>query len=328
MTDPKKSTAAGGRRLILVNSYGPMAASLVGGLLEKFGPMQLPVRDLGLNDYLLGRYELNCGEMQKRVREKILSHSGNIRSGGVSMLDRDSQEPRALVDVGLVEEELNKLPKTRFESIQDLYWACRDVYRKAVTYKSVPHEVDAHIEYPTDFGKNWEDAKKLYEAYVAHFDDVRAIHMHRKFENWINSIASQKFAKPSYREKLKFKPRNLIRNFKSYEAATRGVPGLHLNFEDLFERDIEDLGDEVRGFCGLPRVDIDFRSQSYDLFGKFTHYDVAFKPFDDGRVYLDDSTRRFLAACADAPGEVGGLIDKLGWTKFAWCFMKYNLNHR
>jgi len=320
MTDRKK--------LILVNSYGPMAASLVGGLLEKLGPVQLPVRDLGLNDYLLGRYGLNCGEMQKRLRKTIRSHSGNIRLGGVSMLDRDSQAPRALVDADRVEDDLDKLEETTFECIQDLYWACRDVYRKAVTYKSVPSEADAHVEYPTDFGKNWQDAQRLYEAYVGSFDDVRVIHMHRKFENWVNSIASQKFAKPSYRERLKFKPRNLIRNYKRYEAAVRGVPGLHLNFEDLFDRDIEDLAAEIREFCDLPRTEIDFRSQTYDLYGKATHFDVAFKPFDDGRVYLDESARRFLARCAEAPGEIGRVVDKLAWTRFAWCFMKYRLNHR
>lgn len=303
-----------------------MAASLVGALVEKFGAIQLPLRDLGLNDYLLGRHDINSGFMQERVQRIIQTHSASIRSGGVSMMDRDSQDSRPLADILRVEKQLAEFKSATFENIEELYAACRRVYGNAVVYKPVTGDPGMHVEYPTDFGKNHEVAERLYESYVDSFKDVRMIHMHREFDGWINSLASQKFQKPHVKDKFKFKIRNMIRNYNNYEDAVSKLPGLHLKFDELFDGHIEELAEKVRNSCDLPEQSADLRKETYDLYGKPTPYEKAFKPFDDERVYLDHPFRGELARYAKSSQNMGIVREKMVWARYLWCLFKYQSN--
>ena len=40
-------------RLILINSFGPMASSVIASILEKFGYLNLPLRKRDFHEYLI-----------------------------------------------------------------------------------------------------------------------------------------------------------------------------------------------------------------------------------------------------------------------------------
>ena len=46
-------------KLIVINSFGPMGSTVVSKSIEHYGFLNLPLRKLGLNDYLAGIRDLN-----------------------------------------------------------------------------------------------------------------------------------------------------------------------------------------------------------------------------------------------------------------------------
>src|SRR5690554_5312251 len=98
-----------------------MGSALLGGFIEKLGAVNVPLRQYGLSEYLLGMYDLDSGVMQERVAKWIERHSQPIRLGGVNVLDRDSQSPRPFSDLDRVRGRLDQIRQARYESIQDLH---------------------------------------------------------------------------------------------------------------------------------------------------------------------------------------------------------------
>ena len=46
-------------KIVLVNSTGPMGSTVVGSLIEKFDFINIPLRKLGLHDYLVGMRDIS-----------------------------------------------------------------------------------------------------------------------------------------------------------------------------------------------------------------------------------------------------------------------------
>ena len=40
-------------KLVVISSFGPMGSTVVASIVEKFGYLNLPIRKMGLTDYLL-----------------------------------------------------------------------------------------------------------------------------------------------------------------------------------------------------------------------------------------------------------------------------------
>lgn len=276
------------RRLIVLNSFGPMGSTLLAGLLEKLGFGNVPFRKNGLHQYLMGEVSLNSGYMQDRLKKTLAAHSELDMRGGVSVLDRDNQKPSALTDYARVEKQLDEIAKHKFENFQDLYMACRKIYDDAVIYKKPAHNENWYIDLTVDIHRF--DPDTLVQKYRENFDDVRFIHLHRDFRGWINALASQAIVSKLVSSKLIFQPHKRYADFKLYEDRVKQIPGLHIDFDDLFETPIGDLAKQLADFLDVPCPDIDFKKTDYDLYGKITPYDVAFKKFDDNVEYLKPGT--------------------------------------
>ncbi len=287
-------------KLVLVNSFGPMGSTLLAGLLEKFGFGNAPLRKIHLHQYLMEETDLNSGLMQKRLEEILISHSKPSTSGGVSVLDRSDQKPKALTDINLVRDDLEQLKKRKFSSIEQLYQACRETYFKAIVYKPVTTKADLHMELTVDIHRFNPD--ELYARYQDNFKEVYMIHLHRNFKGWINSLASQAFVHPEIKNRIKFFPHLRYADYDLYERSVARMPGLHMPFDELFDTPVEDIARRIAAFVKEPVPVIDLRNEKYDLYGKSLSYQKAFTRFDDNIEYLKPATLDYFEKLACSGG--------------------------
>jgi len=272
-----------------------MASTLLSGLAEKMGFSNTPLRKLGLNQYLMGEYALDCGYMEGRLKSTLTEHAKPAMRGGVSVLDRDNQKPRSLVDIEKVRAQLHD--HIEAHDVQDLYFKCRKLYLDAVTYKEVRSNPDWQIEMTVDIHRFHH--KALFDAYQTHFDDVKMIHLHRPFDSWINSLASQAFVHPDLKQRMMFFPHMRYADYALYEDAVAAMPGLHIQFDEMFDTPIEKLAQNIADFADVPAPTCNLREDIYDMYGKAVPFEKAFTRFDDHQVFLKPKSRAYMQALTD-----------------------------
>ena len=77
------------KNLILVNSTGPMGASLVASIIEHMNYINLPVRKRGLNDYIIKKRNFKRDNFFKNRTIQILEkYSKKIQISGLSIRER------------------------------------------------------------------------------------------------------------------------------------------------------------------------------------------------------------------------------------------------
>lgn len=280
-------------KLLVINSFGPMASTLLSGLMEKFGYTNVPLRKMGLHQYLIGQLTLDSGYMQGRLAAILKDHSKEGLRGGVSVLDRNNQKPSALLDYNAV---INRLDDIKAASVQDLYVQCRKLYYDAVIYKTIESNTDWHIEMTTDIHRY--DHKALYGAYQEHFDDVKMIHLHRPLGGWMNSLASQAFVHPDIKQRIMFFPHLRYADYALYEEAVAVMPGMHIQFDEFFDSPITELAAQISAFVGVSVPECDLTAEAYDMYGKIVPYERAFTRFDDGQVFLSERTKQMFCELA------------------------------
>jgi len=273
-------------KLVLVNSTGPMGSSVISAIVEKFGYLNIPVRNLGLEEYLGGEPDATPELLKDRFSSIPGSTGAKVAVGGVSIVDRDTSDPRSLVDKTMLEREFQCVRDKEFASIAQLYDELRRIFAVAITYKKSCHVSGKHVELTTAFHKYDPDA--IYRSYQSAFGDVTLIHMHRDFLGWIESLASQRFASP--RKRFVFVFRWERQRFLEYERKTKACPGLHLDFEFLFIPHTRETMRRISEEISEPLPDIAWESESYDLYGNLKNYHAAFTKADTRGRYLSRAT--------------------------------------
>jgi hypothetical protein len=275
-------------KLVVVNSLGPMGSSCVAAIVEKFGFMNLPVRKHGLNDYLCGERGLEDPFFKERFIEVFKGHGRkNIKIGGVNIEDRDVKIPGGLINFSLIESCVEELENKQFDSIASMYKEFRELYASAIIYKSNNSKPGNHVELATTLYRYPSD--KIYSAHLNQFGDTVFIHMHRDFVGWLESSASQHFVQPDKRYRFKF--HSYLKRYQTYERSTKHIPGVHINFSDLFlpntGRVIDKISSAVRRDVG----EVDWRSESFDLYGKVRSFQETFVQADYEGKYFSAITR-------------------------------------
>ena len=203
----------------------------------------------------------------------------------------------------------------KFESIQSMYVAIRHLYAKAVIYKEdLDVGNDLIIEMAVDLGKY--DGEYLFDCYQKNFDKVSIIHMHRSFESWIDSLASQAFTHVNLKSRLKFFPHLCFNDYMLYEEQTRKMPGLHLNFDDLFARDTQDLLDDIAEYLGMKAPEDEWGQHGFDMYGKIVPWERAFTKADNLGDYLSQATLKYLSLCAEQKNFGGKLKNFNAWLHY------------
>jgi len=280
--------------VVVINSFGPMGSTVCASIIEKFGYLNIPVRKLKLHEYLLGEKNLEDDIMFKRLKVILKSHSHYRNQGGISVLDRDNSPPVRLVDISRVTNELNNFSAKNYETVKQLYSAIKSIYAKSVIYKDIPvKKCNNHIELTTDIRKFNPDL--LYQSYIKNFNSVKMIHLHRNFTNWLNSYASQWFATPFIKSDLK-----LIRLSKHYKqyieycGVINNIPGLHLNFDELFIPNTQKTIKKIGEYLSLNPPSFDWKKEKYDLYGRMSDYSKTFTVFDDNINHLSWVTKSLI----------------------------------
>jgi hypothetical protein len=271
-----------------------MGCSLLSGLVEKMGFGNFPLRKTGLHQYLMGEIALDSGYMQSRLRDIIMAHAQPAHIGGVSVLDRDNSPARTLTDPARVAGRLDSLSPA---TLTDLYFACRNIYADSVIYKQVTSNPGWHAEQTVDIHRF--DPAALYARYTDNFENVKMIHMHRPFPQWINSLAAQGFVHPQLKNRVKFFPHMRYADYRLYERCLEKMPGLHLHFDDLFDTPIDALAQKIAAYLDVPAPSIDLKAQDYDLYGKLVPYQNAFTRFDDNIEYLRRDTLTYFVTISN-----------------------------
>lgn len=280
-------------KIVVINSNGPMGSSVVGAIVEKFGYLNAPLRNLGLNRCLLSKKETERTQFKKKFVNIFTSQSKMIKMGGVSMLDRDSSPSYCVIDKSSIESEVSAIEKTDFTCISDLYGSLRSAYAKAVRYKTIKHVPGKHIEYTTYFDQY--PTKELCDAYIDEFKDVVFIHMHRNFVGWVESVMSQYFS-GSRRWRI-ILLHALHRRYVNYENKIKDCPGMHIDFDYLFNEKRNQVINAIAEELGEPVPDIEWENISYDLYGQLRDFSSTFTLADIEGTHLSSGTRWFIKYC-------------------------------
>lgn len=295
-----------------------MGCSLLSGLIEKMGFGNFPLRKTGLHQYLMGEHSLESGYMQDRLRAIIAAHAQPGHLGGVSVLDRSGSPARALTDPARIAGRLETLTPS---SLADLYFTCRNIYADAVTYKAVTSNPGWHAEQTVDIHRF--DPAALYTRYTDNFENVKMIHMHRPFPQWINSLAAQGFVHPQLKNRIKFFPHMRYADYRLYERCVEKMPGLHLHFDDLFDAPIDALAQKIAAYLDVPPPTMDLTHEDYDLYGKLVPYKNAFTRFDDNIEYLRRDTLTYFTAIANDNAMSRPLTQINAWLCYLGDMLRY-----
>jgi hypothetical protein len=304
-------------KIVVINSSGPMASSLVAAIVEKFGYLNIPLRKIGFHDYLIGDRELSDPYIWTRMIEVAKDYGQRGRSGGVSVVDRDKGPLKRLIDSEGMIKELEILERKNYSEVSALYQAARNCYAENLLYKGRTYDPKKNIELTTDIQKF--NPQKLLNSYQDEFDKVYMIHMHRDFTDWVESLVSQRFNHPRFRTKYLFLLSSAYRQFNEYEKMVNQYPGIHINIKSLFLNNTSVTIEKIAQYIDEPLDGIIWPSEEYDLFGKLSNYNAAFTPSDYSGRYLSRSTlilikffedRSFINRFTDIIVAIMYLLDK------------------
>ena len=156
--------------------------------------LNLPLRKLKLNDYIIGNRKVNDKIMINRFLNTLENHKKKQFQGGVSVFDRNSKiNSKSLVNLNLIKSEIKSLNTKKFLNAVDMYIYLREIYNKSLNYKDTVKNYKGHVELTNDLFKY--NTKKLYKAYLKNFDKVYYINVNREFIGWFSSLSSQWFVK-------------------------------------------------------------------------------------------------------------------------------------
>jgi hypothetical protein len=274
--------------VVIINSTGPMGSTVIGSIIEKFDYINIPLRKLELHEYLVGQREFNDPFFMDRFMQVLDQHSIKRKSGGVSVKDRNSSPARQLIDKEKVQEYLSK-NNNKLSTIADLYDTVRNAYYYGLKYKKAGDYLDSHIEYTTDIVKF--EMNDLIKAYNIEFDKVFMINLHRDFIGWLESLFSQRFIHPKFKTRYFFVFHSAFNQYTEYQKKVADLPGMHVDFNELFLPNTYKLINEISEYIGRPVPNISWESEEFDLYGKLSDFHKTFNQADTSNSYISSITR-------------------------------------
>ena len=278
--------------ICLINSFGPMASSVIASIVEHMGYLNIPLRKLRLNHYINNDLDVNNLYMREKFLEIIKSHSKKTYHGGLSVIDRQSGLKHELVDLSKVKNDLENLYSKNFQNIVDQYTYLRNLYKKAVVYKEVIKKHKGHIELTTDIYKF--NQKSLYHSYLNNFDGVFYINIIRSFSSWFSSLSTQWFVDNSIKQKFQWiNIEKVYKDYQTYKDAYDQMPGLSISFDEIFYEN-KYIIKKISKYLNFEFHNVDWESVNYDLYGKLRDFEKTFTKFDDNLSILNNFTKKTL----------------------------------
>lgn len=281
-------------KLVVVNSFGPMGASLLAALIEKWGYLNLPMRGREvLVDYLLGRRDLSDPKIKDRFKSSFFQGTLYRSRGGTSVVERDSNRKNQLIDGSLATEKLEVLDARPFKTLPELYDAYRSLYAECVCYKTINSVPSWHIELATDYASY--GGKDLEAAFRQHFDHVVFFHLTRDLYEWLEATASQYMAHAD--GGTVFRLGQAIEQYEAYMDSIMRLPGVKIDFSDLVFPKLGPTLNLISIALDAPVRVTSLESEYFDVYGGMFTYENAFTKKDQpGRYFswLSRGMMRFI----------------------------------
>ena len=154
-------------KLVVINSVGPMATTLVASIIEKYGFISLPIRKRKIHQYLLNEYQLKDFTFKELTIEKLTNLSKLMNTGGVSVVDRDSLVKISRINLDLINQEIESFKLKEFETFEEMYFESMIIANKGTVYKEKLKEIKGSIEITTDITKY--NPQELYKQHIKTF---------------------------------------------------------------------------------------------------------------------------------------------------------------
>ncbi len=258
-----------------------MGSSVIASIIEHYGYLNIPVRKLKLNDYLLSIRQLNDPYMKDKMINIILAHSKKISLGGLSVEDRDKQKTKFITDPKSI-YSVREIEEMEFNSLKDMFFGLRQKYAKLVSYKNIKSYSNKHVILTTDLFK-YKNIDELIKQYEFEFKKVKFINIYRSYESWIESLCSQYMSNSSYNFFSYPFIFSASKNFKEYEIMGKKINGHDIYFEDIFCRTEETL-QKIAEFLEIDELNL--TDKDFDLYGKIHPFKKVFKKADYKGKYL------------------------------------------
>ena len=268
-------------RLVIIHSDGPMGSSSLGALLDHLGYTCLPLRKLKLEEYIAGIRPLSDPFIKLRVLSILASHTKPSKSGGNSVLARNSSN--AFVHSRLPDHlEQEAFVQYQPNSIVDLIYHCYQFAHRFFIYKSLispPRDQLGYCLFSLPHPDPHINNSFLHKASL--HPEFRLICMNRTFQPWILSLLSQDFYSPLTR------PGFLRNSFPAYAARLRlysasfPANSLVLNTPDVLYPSILHTLTPISCYLDLPQSPCSLPLHSnhlYDLFGRPSTFEHVFHP--------------------------------------------------
>ena len=278
-------------KLVVINSFGPMGASLLASLVEKWGYSNFPIR-LGpvLIKYLTGERDLSDPKLKARFRQSFFSGSRRASRSGLSVADRDNGERSQLLDLATVIEELDALDAVSFGSLAELYDAYRALYSRSIQYKSSCSLPGRHIELAVGYEGYGET--DLETAFTKQFSNVVFFHLTRDRNEWIESRVSQYMAHPDGGRD--FRLGQALDQYDEYIESISKLPGTKIDFEELLIPNVRATTQLITKVLAQPPLLADFEGEKFDIYGGISDYRQAFTKKDRPGRYLSGVSRAIV----------------------------------
>jgi len=273
--------------IVLVNSTGPMGSMLVAALVEKMGFLNLPIRQMGTTEILLGKVDLNDDRVKRGFRETLLSLAQSIKTGGMSIPTRDQGLAHPRVDLDKISEHLKLLESYHFVRLKDWYDQHRILLASGLTFKKAHWKVGNHVELFIDSAQfPDQDFKTCYQQ---EFDNVYVIHLTRNLEDWLEASISQYLYRKD-RTRFGFRMHAKISNYRSYLNQIKRSQDLIVDFEELVLPNTNRAIQKIEKYLDKS-IEAESMNGKYDLWGSLFEFDEAFRRADYPGRYLTGLTR-------------------------------------
>lgn len=302
-------------KLVVVNSHGPMGASVLGALLEKIGVSgNMPLREVGLTDYVFAPDLWRSGFMEKKTLAQIKALDKGTRIGGIHVRSRKNLPLEKRAAIERVAADLSELAEVGALDLADRYFRCKQTMAKSLIYKKANEPAEWHIEFGTDL--LGYDGAKLAEKFDHYFPGVRFITLEREFEDWIGSMALQAYRKDTWQRRWGFfSPVGLAQRYHAYAKTAAELPGLKIEFEDLLA-DPERVLKNTADFLGIQTEIPDLKSENFDVWSKSLSFEETFTPYDRANPLLSKSTRKFCRKILEKVGPRQPVAERVGKMMF------------
>jgi len=280
-------------KIIFVISEGPMGASVVAGLIETFGFLQLPFRAYDLIDHANQRTDPNRSFF-RALRSWTENHSKPVNQGITVAEDRQVFAPFRRFDPESLGFELERLQRDIDQlSVQEFYDHSRRAVAKSITYKSVPENLQGHVELVTVIRDSVD--KTRLQKFKESFPDLHLICMERDFVDWCESLAAARFLSPSKWRNFLFS--DLVFRYSRYSAAVAslGSDALNVEFNEVFQPHTSNVVEKLCDFVGEKKPSKEAIEKGIlDLFGQPIPFLKATTLGDTPGRYFSDFSRAII----------------------------------